>query len=129
MQDNRYPIGKFMYPKNITSDHVKQWMSDIESLPERLSHLVSDFTEQQLKTSYREGGWTARPSRRRCYYIFSRRYWYLCMAWKSPFGAFKNYFRDLRLDKESKELFFPFYITTNTRFLVFGYLCVAQNCI
>ncbi len=58
--DNRYPIGKFTCPENITSGQIEQWISDIENLPEKISNLVSGFTEQQLETSYREGGWTAR---------------------------------------------------------------------
>ncbi len=58
--DARYPIGKFRCPDNITAAHIKQWISDIEHIPVKISDLVSDFTEKQLETPYREGGWTAR---------------------------------------------------------------------
>ncbi|GAA4276470.1 YfiT family bacillithiol transferase [Aquimarina mytili] len=58
--DARYPIGKFECPDDITTTHIKQWISDIENLPTKISDLVSGFTEEQLETPYREGGWTAR---------------------------------------------------------------------
>ncbi|MEW7291214.1 YfiT family bacillithiol transferase [Aquimarina sp. 2304DJ70-9] len=60
MDARKYPIGEFKCPVNITSTHIEQWISDIESLPLKISDLVSDFTEKQLETPYREGGWTAR---------------------------------------------------------------------
>ncbi|WP_271782834.1 YfiT family bacillithiol transferase [Aquimarina algiphila] len=56
----RYPIGEFKSPEIITPDHIQKWISDIEELPGKLSKLVSDFTEAQLETPYREEGWTAR---------------------------------------------------------------------
>lgn len=58
--DLRYPIGKFECPKIITSDHIEKWISDVEELPAKLSNLVSTFSEKQLETQYRDGGWTAR---------------------------------------------------------------------
>ncbi len=58
--DLKYPIGEFECPEVITPDHIYKWISDIEELPEKLSNLVSDFTEAKLETCYREGGWTAR---------------------------------------------------------------------
>ncbi len=57
---NQYPIGVFECPDSITPDHLKKWISDIEKLPQVLSDLVAGFSEQQLETTYREGGWTAR---------------------------------------------------------------------
>ncbi|GAA4274439.1 putative metal-dependent hydrolase [Aquimarina gracilis] len=60
MNKLRYPIGKFECPEVITSTHIENWISDIEELPLKISNLVSGFTEKQLETSYRDGGWTAR---------------------------------------------------------------------
>ncbi len=56
----RYPIGKFECPDNITPEHINTWILDIEKLPSKIADLVSGFTEKQLETSYRDGGWTAR---------------------------------------------------------------------
>ncbi len=58
--DLRYPTGKFICPENITSAHIEKWISDIEELPLKISNLVSGFTDKQLETPYRPGGWTAR---------------------------------------------------------------------
>ncbi|TPN85402.1 YfiT family bacillithiol transferase [Aquimarina algicola] len=58
--DAKYPIGKFECPINITQDHIQKWILDIEELPSKIINLVSGFTEEQLETSYRENGWTAR---------------------------------------------------------------------
>ncbi|MBP2832275.1 putative metal-dependent hydrolase [Aquimarina sp. U1-2] len=60
MENLRYPIGKFECPEQITSAHIDQWISDIEMLPIKIINLVSDFSEEKLKTTYRDGGWTAR---------------------------------------------------------------------
>ncbi len=60
MNNLRYPIGKFECPEVITAEHVKKWISDIEELPSKISNLVSGFSLEQLESSYREGGWTAR---------------------------------------------------------------------
>ena len=56
----QYPIGQFECPENITSNDVQKWIADIEELPAKLIDLVTGFTEEQLATPYREGGWTAR---------------------------------------------------------------------
>ncbi|MDF4202375.1 putative metal-dependent hydrolase [Maribacter sp. SA7] len=56
----RYPIGHFAYPENISDEDIKQWIIAIETLPQRLIDLVGDFSEAQLETPYREGGWTVR---------------------------------------------------------------------
>lgn len=56
----QYPIGKFDCPENITNDHVQLWIDNIEKLPSKIISLASNFTEEQLETPYRPGGWTAR---------------------------------------------------------------------
>jgi len=56
----RYPIGHFECPENISDEHIKQWIQALKTLPQRLVDLVGDFSESQLETPYREGGWTVR---------------------------------------------------------------------
>lgn len=56
----KYPIGHFECPEDITNAHIEQWILDLETLPNRLTILVNDFSETQLDTPYREGGWTVR---------------------------------------------------------------------
>ena len=56
----KYPIGRFECPENITNEDLSKWIEVLETLPERLSALVDNFSETQLDTPYREGGWTVR---------------------------------------------------------------------
>lgn len=56
----KYPIGQFNCPETITETHLKNWINDLETLPERLISLVNNLTNAQLDTPYREGGWTIR---------------------------------------------------------------------
>lgn len=56
----RYPIGKFTVPETITEAHLSEWLGAMDSLPKRLEQLVTPFSEEQLDTPYRPGGWTVR---------------------------------------------------------------------
>ena len=56
----KYPIGRFKFPEDINQDQAKQWISEIETLPEQLVKLVKPLDERQLNCRYREGGWTVR---------------------------------------------------------------------
>lgn len=60
MQDLRYPIGKFQCPDVISYHHVEEWIQEIKDLPKRVRMLVSNFSDIQLNSTYRQGGWTAR---------------------------------------------------------------------
>lgn len=63
----KYPIGKTNIPKNITSIDIKNWISIIESFPEKLDNLVNNLSEEQLNTPYRTNGWTIRQVVHHCY--------------------------------------------------------------
>ncbi|SIQ37850.1 YfiT family bacillithiol transferase [Maribacter ulvicola] len=56
----KYPIGRFTCPDHISDDDIKQWIADLEILPKRVLNLVRDFSESQLETPYRNGGWTVK---------------------------------------------------------------------
>lgn len=56
----RYPIGKYQVPDTITEEHLQTWISVLEELPKRLEKAVAGFSEEQLETPYRQGGWTVR---------------------------------------------------------------------
>lgn len=55
-----YPIGKFQKPATINDETIQDWISQIESLPDRFRNEVSGLSESQLNTPYRPGGWTIR---------------------------------------------------------------------
>jgi uncharacterized damage-inducible protein DinB len=56
----RYPIGRFTPPEFISEKELKAWIIALEVFPSRLYNLVSDLSDVQLDTPYREGGWTVR---------------------------------------------------------------------
>jgi hypothetical protein len=58
--DPRYPIGKFRRPDAFTDTTRAAAIGAIESLPANLRNAVNGFSEAQLDTPYREGGWTVR---------------------------------------------------------------------
>ncbi len=60
MEKLKYPIGKFLYEPAKNENQVKDRIHSLEILPEKLKGLVADFSEEQLNTPYRPGGWTVR---------------------------------------------------------------------
>ena len=60
MEQLRYPIGKFEPPESITESDLQEWIMILETLPQRLTNLVSPLSEEQLETPYRPEGWTVR---------------------------------------------------------------------
>lgn len=58
--DLRYPIGQFAHSGDITADQRQEWIQDIEELPDLMRKSVQGLTEEQLRTPYRDGGWTVR---------------------------------------------------------------------
>ncbi|WP_114785031.1 YfiT family bacillithiol transferase [Botryobacter ruber] len=62
----RYPIGPFEKPAEITAEEVAQWIAAIASFPEQLSTAVAHLSDEQLDTPYRPGGWTIRQVVHHC---------------------------------------------------------------
>ena len=60
LEQLRYPIGRFERPKEITSENIKHWIGQIETLPARFRNIAESLSEQQLDTPYRPEGWTLR---------------------------------------------------------------------
>ena len=60
LEQLRYPIGKFKIPESITESDLEEWISVLETLPQRLTDLLAPLSEAQLETPYRPGGWTIR---------------------------------------------------------------------
>ena len=60
LESLRYPIGKFNRPENITQNHIREWIQQLEDLPSRFEKLTAKLSEEHLETPYRPGAWTAR---------------------------------------------------------------------
>ena len=54
----RYPIGKFKWPGEYSSELVRQNIHVIAELPKKLISEVGRLKEDQLETPYRPDGWT-----------------------------------------------------------------------
>jgi hypothetical protein len=58
--DLRYPIGKFNPVETLTDDDRRKMIDDIAAQPARFRDAVRGWTDTQLDTPYRPGGWTVR---------------------------------------------------------------------
>jgi len=56
----RYPIGRFVASDKITKADRELFISDIESIPDKIKGAVAGLTDKQLDTRYRPDGWTLR---------------------------------------------------------------------
>ncbi len=62
----KFPIGHYEAPSPITPAHIKQWIDDIASFPERIKAVVSHLTLEQLNWVYRPEGWTIKQVVHHC---------------------------------------------------------------
>jgi len=56
----RYPIGKFSPQDSYSKEEISTNIRRIESLPAKVDAAIKNFSEAQLNTPYRDGGWTIR---------------------------------------------------------------------
>jgi hypothetical protein len=54
----RYPVGKFIFPEQVSQEEIAIAIKVIEELPSALEKAVGNMNEKQLNTPYRDGGWT-----------------------------------------------------------------------
>src|SRR5215472_12763369 len=58
MEDLRYPVGKFHFEDLLSPERQKQFLDEIAQTPAKLRTAVKGFSDSQLDTQYRPGGWT-----------------------------------------------------------------------
>ena len=56
----RYPVGKFVIPTSFSPAEIQDWIQIIEQLPLKLRKETEVLKDEQLDTTYRDGGWTIR---------------------------------------------------------------------
>ena len=54
--DQRYPIGKFEMPAQVTPARRQQAIDEIAATPAKLRAAAKGLNDAQLDTPYREGG-------------------------------------------------------------------------
>ncbi|CAN5897960.1 bacillithiol transferase BstA [soil metagenome] len=57
MDELKYPIGKYA-EQSFSESLLKEWLIDIQSLPQLIEYAITNLDEAQLETPYRDGGWT-----------------------------------------------------------------------
>lgn len=62
----RYPIGEFIKPETITSQHIKDWIIDIEAFPNAIIEVTKNLNKTQLNYKYRPKGWTIKQVVHHC---------------------------------------------------------------
>lgn len=60
LEQLRYPEGKFSFNANADTKEIEHWISQIKKLPSDVRNAVKGLSEEQLNTTYREGGWTVK---------------------------------------------------------------------
>lgn len=60
LENKKFPIGKFQEKDTDCDIELDKHIKVIKNFPERLKKLIEDFSDEQLDTPYREGGWTVR---------------------------------------------------------------------
>jgi DinB superfamily len=58
--DLRYPIGKFAFPDQVTTQERDKFVEQIAEAPAQMKAAVAGLSDEQLDTPYRPGGWTVR---------------------------------------------------------------------
>lgn len=56
----KYPVGKYKAPTEFSQDAAQKSIDFLIAFPAILKQTVNGFTEAQLQTPYREGGWTVK---------------------------------------------------------------------
>lgn len=62
----RFPIGRFNKPEPINQNHIIQWIDEIDSFPQKLSHRTKNLSVDQLNLTYRPEGWTVKQVVHHC---------------------------------------------------------------
>jgi len=60
LEQLRYPIGRFKRPETVTAEDLERHIATLEALPQQIRDTVAGWSDTQLDTPYRPGGWTVR---------------------------------------------------------------------
>lgn len=57
LENLKFPIGQFEMPQNISDSQLKNWIVDIEQLPEKIQTITNKISTEELNYIYRPNGW------------------------------------------------------------------------
>ena len=58
--DLQFPVGRYAPMREVSPGLRKEWIGELEALPENLREAVAGLSDSQIDTPYRPGGWTVR---------------------------------------------------------------------
>jgi uncharacterized damage-inducible protein DinB len=59
-EEIRFPVGDFVIDSAVTNEKRRRWIAEMAQAPANLRAALTDLSDDQLNTGYREGGWTLR---------------------------------------------------------------------
>lgn len=62
----KFPIGEYEVPEEITNEHLKIWIQDIQSFPNRTKELTIGLSSIEKNWKYRPKGWTLKQVVHHC---------------------------------------------------------------
>ncbi len=66
LDELKFPIGRYVKPKEVTADMLGNYIADISTFPKRQRKEVENLNDAQLDTEYRPNGWTIRQVVHHC---------------------------------------------------------------
>lgn len=66
LEELKYPIGKFKWPKEISAEDLNSWIAAIENFPAALKAEVENLSDEELNLIYRPEGWNIRQVVHHC---------------------------------------------------------------
>ncbi|MEO5906871.1 MAG: YfiT family bacillithiol transferase [Saprospiraceae bacterium] len=60
LENLKYPIGRFIWPKEVSDEDVHHAIQTIKSFPGKMTGTVEKLEKGQIDTPYRPEGWTVR---------------------------------------------------------------------
>lgn len=94
MDNKKYPIGQFKYPKDLTHDLLSEWITTIATFSKNLNMQVQNLTDKQLDSSYRKNGWTLRQIVHHCADSHMNAFCRMKLALTEDEPTIKPYFED-----------------------------------
>lgn len=104
MEKLKYPIGRFKAPENYTPQNLEQYISVIESFPEKIKQEVAHLNDEQLNTPYRPEGWTIRQVINHCSDSHMNAFIRLKLALTEENPVIKPYLQELWSDLADSKL-------------------------
>lgn len=57
LENLKFPIGLFEMPQDVSNEQLKNWIIEIEQLPENLKTITKNLSIEELNYIYRPNGW------------------------------------------------------------------------